>query len=70
MKARRSVNSRLFGRLRVFSSKIIPLTGMLFKPAFLNQVKTVSSRDIALLRLIKSALLVLSQSLGRKNGSG
>ena len=70
MKARKSVSPMLFARLRVFSSKIIPLTGMLFKRAFLNQVKPVSSRDIALLRLIESVLLVLSQSLGRKNGSG
>ena len=44
--AQKSVNSRLFARLRDFSLTIIRMTGMLFEPAFLNQLKTALSRSL------------------------
>ena len=44
--AQKSVNSKILARLRDFYLIIIPLTGELFEHAFLNQVKTASSRSL------------------------
>ena len=45
--AQKSVNWRIFARLRVFSLTIILLTGILFERGFLNQVKAASCRSVS-----------------------